>query len=269
MLNHLLATVFFKIDQPLLLRLGGENSAEQVGWYNSAYKWVDALNIIPSFLTIALFPIISRQANENVNDARRTFRMAVKLLVLVALPLAATITLLADIMIGVLGGQEFLPHGAISLRIVIWSIPIGWINSVTNYAIISLGLEKRLTFGFVVGVLFNTIGNILLIPRFGYVAAGATTIASELILLIMFNYYLTRKMPGIGWFNLLWRPVAVTAMMLVALMVGNSVNLWLGLGLGMLAYVAGLWLLGVIGEEERGILAQILPAQIASRLRLA
>ena len=47
MLNHLLATVFFKIDQPLLLRLGGDNAAEQVGWYNSAYKWVDALNIIP------------------------------------------------------------------------------------------------------------------------------------------------------------------------------------------------------------------------------
>ena len=161
-----------------------------------------------------------------------------------------------------------MPHGAISLRIVIWSIPIGWINSVTNYAIISLGLEKRLTFGFIVGVLFNTIGNILLIPRFGYVAAGVTTVASELILLIMFNYYLLQKMPGVGWFGLLFRPIAVAAAMLAALLLGGAVNLWLGLLLGLAVYAAGLWLLGVIGEEERRILAQLLPASIAARLRL-
>ncbi|HFC12199.1 MAG TPA: flippase, partial [Anaerolineae bacterium] len=262
MLNHLLATVFFKIDQPLLFRLGGDNAAQQVGWYNSAYKWVDALNIIPSFLTIALFPIISRQAKDNIADARRTFRMAVKLLVLVALPLAATITLLANIMIGTLGGSEFLPHGAIALRIVIWSIPIGWINSVTNYTIISLGLEKRLTGGFIVGVLFNTIGNILLIPRFGYVAAGFTTIASELILLIMFNYYLTQKMPEINWLQLLWRPVVITGFMLGGLWVGASVNLWLGLFIGMTLYLGGIWLLGIFGDEERNILNQILPTRL-------
>ena len=256
MLNHLLATVFFKIDQPLLLRLDGE---EAVGWYNSAYKWVDGFNVIPSFFTFALFPIISRQVASSMADARRTFRMAVKLLVLVALPLAAVVTLLADVMIGVVGGDEFLPQGALALRLVMWSIPIGWINSVTNYMIVSLGLERRLTFGFVIGVLFNTIGNIIFIPRFSFVAAAITTILSELVLLLMFNYYLRQRMEGVQWVGLLVRPIAVTILMVGAMWAGAQANLWLGLLLGLIVYPAGLWLLRVFGEEEQKIVAAIVP----------
>ncbi|MGB1249240.1 MAG: oligosaccharide flippase family protein [Candidatus Promineifilaceae bacterium] len=263
MINHLLATVFFKIDQTLLIQFDTE---EAVGWYNAAYKWVDGFNVIPSFFTFALFPIIARQVKSNVNDARRTFRMAVKLLVLVALPLAAVITLLADLMIGVVGGEAFLPHGAVSLRLVIWSIPIGWINSVTNYMIVSLGLEKRLTRGFIVGVLFNTIGNLIFIPMFSYVAAAITTILSELILLIMFNHYLRQRMPEVQWFKLLWRPLAITVIMVGVMLLGAQLNMWLGLLVGVLAYLVGLWGFGVFGEEERHILSQILPARVIDRL---
>ena len=262
MINHLLATVFFKIDQTLLIQFDTE---EAVGWYNSAYKWVDGFNVIPSFFTFALFPIIARQVKQSVVDARRTFRMAVKLLVLVALPLAAFITLLADLMIGVVGGDAFLPHGAISLRLVIWSIPIGWINSVTNYMIVSLGLEKRLTRGFIVGVLFNTIGNLIFIPMFSYVAAAVTTILSELILLIMFNYYLRQRMPDVEWFSLLWRPVAITAAMVGLMLLGAQVHLAVGLLIGLVVYPLGLWQLSVFGEEERAIMSQIVPESVMQR----
>ncbi len=263
MLNHLLATVFFKIDQPLLYRLDSEQA---VGWYNSAYKWVDGFNVIPSFFTFALFPIISRQVVAQLDDARRTFRMAVKLLILVALPLAATVTLLADIMIELVGGAAFLPHGAISLQLVIWSIPIGWINSVTNYMIVSLGLEKRLTRGFIIGVLFNTIGNLLFIPRYGYVAAAVTTILSELILLLIFNYYLRQRMAGVQWVGLLWRPIIVTGFSLSVMLLVVQINLMLALLAGWLVYAVGLWALRVFGAEERRILQTILPHRIAARL---
>jgi O-antigen/teichoic acid export membrane protein len=254
MLNHLLATVFFKIDQPLLYRLDGETA---VGWYNSAYKWVDAFNVIPSFFTFALFPVLSRQVVNQLDDARRTFRMAVKLMVLVALPLAVVVTFSADIMIGILGGREFLPAGALALRLVIWSIPIGWINSVTNYTIVALGLERRLTLGFVIGVLFNFFGNILLIPHYGFVAAALTTIASELLLLLVFSWYLHQRMPGIGWMALLWRPAAAGGVMLAVTWAAAQWHLAAGLAAGAIAYLAVLWLLGIVGPEERKIIQSL------------
>lgn len=266
MLNHLLANIFFFIDVPMMQQINGE---APVGWYNSAYKWINAINVIPSFFTFALFPVISRQIAHSLDDARRTFRMAIKLMVLLSLPIAAFTVLLAYPLIGVLGGVEYLPQGALALQIVIWSIPVGWINSVTNYVLIALGRERAQVRAFLVGVAFNIVANLLFLPAYGFVAAAVTTILSEVVLLFVFNLYLRERMPGVGWLNLLARPVLVTAATIVVMVLGAQVHMVLGLVLGLVAYPAGLWLLRVFGPEERRILESLLPAPIAARLKLA
>lgn len=265
MINHLLAQIFFFIDVPLMQQINGE---EAVGWYNSAYKWVTAINVIPSFFTMALFPVISRQIGDNLADARRSFRMAVKLMAFISLPTALVTTLLAYPLIGVLGGPEFLPHGAIALQIVIWSIPIGWINSVTNYTLIALGLERVQVRAFILGVLVNLVGNLLLLPLYSYRAAAATTILSEIVLLAIFNVYLQRRMPDVRWLSLLWRPAVATALMGVAFFAGSLASPALGILVALPVYFVALWLLGAVGEEERQILQALLPAPVAARLRL-
>ncbi|MCI0578726.1 MAG: oligosaccharide flippase family protein [Chloroflexi bacterium] len=264
MLNHFFAVIFFQVDVPLLRQFNGD---AVVGWYNSAYKWINAFNVIPSFFTFALFPVISRQVVSSLPDARRTFRMAIKLLLLVAFPLAAVTMLLAPLLIGVLGGAEFLPHGAVALQLVVWSIPIGWMNSVTNYVLIALGVERRLTTAFILGVAFNVVANLIFLPRFSYLAASVITILSEVVLLALFTYYLRPAMPGVGWPALLKRPLAVTAGMVWAMWLGSQVHLALGLLLGLLVYPLGLWLLRVFGEEERRILQSLLPKRLAGRIK--
>jgi O-antigen/teichoic acid export membrane protein len=266
MLNHFFAVIFFQIDIPILQQIRGD---AEVGWYNSAYKWVNAINVVPAFFTFALFPVISRQVQSAVDDARRTFRLSIKLMLLVALPIATLTTFLAPLLIQMLGGNAFLPHGAIALQLVIWSIPFGWLNSVTNYVLIALGREKVLTWAFLAGVSFNVIANLLFIPHYGYAAAAVTTILSEILLLAIFGFYLRPRLPGVGWLGLMWRPALVTAVTLAAMMAANQVNLALALVTGILIYPAGLWILRVFGDEERRILNSLLPASVAARLRLA
>jgi O-antigen/teichoic acid export membrane protein len=194
--------------------------------------------------------------------------MSIKLLTLVSLPLAAAVTFLAPTLITLLGGEEFLPHGYIALQIIIWSIPVGWLNSVTNYVLISLGQERLQTGAFIAGVTFNLVGNLLLLPYLSYVGAGLTTIASEIILLLIFNYYLEQKMPGVGWWRLLWRPGLVAAGMLAVMAAVQPFNLWLALFLGLWVYPAGLIALRVFGAEEKRILAALIPQKIQARFRL-
>ena len=182
MLIHLLQTVFISIDT-YLLRVLLDNGQEVAGWYSSAYKWFNALQIVPSFFTLALFPIISRRIGESIDAARQMYGMSLKLMLLLALPVAAITHYLAVPLVQIVAGEEFLPAGAIALQIVIWSIPLGWLNSVTNYVLISLGLESKQPRAFTIAVLFNIIANLIFIPRFSYVAAGVTTILSELVLL--------------------------------------------------------------------------------------
>jgi O-antigen/teichoic acid export membrane protein len=268
MLIHLLQTVFISIDV-LLLRLMLDNGEEVVGWYQNAYKWFNALQVIPAFFTLALFPIISREIEKSMDSARRMYMMSLKLMLLLALPIAAYTTFLAYFLVRLLAGQQYLPNGAIALQIVIWSIPFGWLNSVTNYVLIALGLERMQPRAFTIAVGFNIVTNILFIPRFSFVAASVTTILSELVLMGVFAFYLRQRMPGVNLLSLMWRPWLITLVMVGAMYLGSQLHLIVGLVLGALIYPAGLLLLRVIGEDERKVLATILPSPLAGRLRLS
>ncbi len=272
MLNHLLATLFFKVDVPMLETIRNQQEAgrgnREVGWYNTAYKFVDAYNVIPSFFTFALFPVMSRQAKEDRAALTRSYALAVKLLVAVALPLAVVTTFIAPILVGALGGQKFLPFGAIALAIMVWSIPFGWINSVTNYLLIALDQQRGLTRAFAVALAFNVICNLIFIPLYGFQAAAVITIASEIFEGAAFYWYLRKSLGPLPLFGWLWR-LWISA----AAMVGVTYGLW---GVQpLLALIAGLgvYLVGVVGlraftADEQSTLAEILPSRIRNRLPL-
>ncbi len=267
MLIHLLQTVFISVDV-YLLRTMLDNGEEVVGWYSSAYKWFNALQIVPSFFTLALFPIISREIERSMEAARRMYQMALKIMLLLALPTAAITTFLAYPLVQLLGGDEFLPHGAIALQIVIWSIPIGWLNSVTNYVLIALGLERMQPRAFALAVGFNIVANAVLIPLYSYVAASVTTVLSEVVLLLVFDYYLRQKMAGLEWRRLVIRPFLAAAIMVGLMVLCYPINEWLAAVVGGAAYLIGLWVFRVIGDDEKQILRAILPNAIARRLKL-
>ncbi len=267
MLIHLLQTIFISIDV-YLLRVMLPNGEEVVGWYNSAYKWFNALQIVPSFFTLALFPIISREIQRSMEAARRMYMMSLKLMLLLALPIAAAITFFAEILVRIVGGAEFLPHGAIALQIVIWAIPIGWLNSVTNYVLIALGLERMQPRAFTVAVAFNVVANLLFIPYFSYQAASVTTILSEVVLLGVFAFYLRQRMSGVDWVGLLAKPFLLTAVVVLIMALGSLLHPVVGVAVGLAVYAAGLPILHIVGEDERQILRSILPGPVVTRLRL-
>ena len=254
MLNHLLATLFFKIDVPLLEALRGSTT---VGWYSTAYKWIDALNIIPAYSTLALFPVMSRQAIEDKSALMRSTRLGVKLLVMIALPLGVVTTFIAPFLVLILGGPAYLPHAGIALTIMIWSIPFGWINSITNYILIALGMQAKLTRAFIVGLSFNIVANLLLIPHFSYIAAAFITILSELVEGFVFVIYLEHSLGSIRWIGLLWRVFLSAAIMFGIIWLLWPVQSILALVAGTIVYPISLIGLRAIGPEERSVLARL------------
>jgi O-antigen/teichoic acid export membrane protein len=239
-----------------------------VGWYSTGYKFIDAFNIIPSLFTFALFPVMSRQAHEDKLGLRRSYTLAIKLLVLLALPLALVTTAAAPLMVGVLGGSAYLPYGAVALAILVWSIPFGWINSVTNYVLIALGQQRGLTRAFGVSLVFNIALNLLLLPRFGFQAAAAITIASELFEGALFYVYLRHSLGAQPWPLALWRLWVIGAAMAGLALVLWHVNPYLAAGAGLVVYGLGLFVLRPFTRDEERILAGILPSRLRRLLRL-
>ncbi len=259
MLNHLLATLFFKVDMPLLQIARGN---EEVGWYGQGYKFIDAYNVIPSFFTQALFPLMSRQAKEDRSALRRSYALALKLLVVLALPLALLTAFIAPLLINILGGAAYLPHGAIALAIIVWSIPFGWVNSVTNYLLIALDQQRDLTRAFALSLVFNVVANLIFIPRYGYPAAAVITILSEIFEGAWFFWYLRRSLGALPLVSWLWRPwvCALAAGGLTYLLWPFQPVLALAAGLGL--YAAGVWALRAFAVEEQALLASILPGPL-------
>jgi len=258
MLNHFLASIFFQIDVVIIQAIHGD---EMVGQYGVAYKWVAALNVIPAFFTMALLPVMSRQAHEDRAALKRNYALAIKMLVTVALPLAVIFTFLAYTLTGVLGGSEFLPDGAIATQLMIWSIPIGWINSLTQYVLIALDLQRRITWAFIIAVGFNIIANLIFIPAYGYRAAAIITILSEAMLLVPFAVLLTGAVGKIPWFKMLWKPVAAAAAMAAVMFVGWPIQPFIALVIGTAVYFLLLLLLRPLDSDEWARLAPLLPGR--------
>ncbi len=270
MINHLLSTIFFKVDVPLLKAI--TRDAATVGFYSVGYKYVDAFNIIPSLFTQSLFPALSRMAGESKSTSgntpfARAYILAVKLLLMLALPLSIAVTTLATPLIALLGGNAFLPQGAIALAIVIWHMPIGWINSVTNYALIAVGQQRALTRAFVGAVAFNILANLIAIPLYGYIGAAVVTALSEVAQLLTFYIYVRSAITKVNWLTLLSKPVL--AAMLMALTC--AIFTWLGrAGIGVivggLIYLAALFVLRAFDSHELDTLRPLLPKRLATQL---
>ena len=263
MLNHFLATIFFQIDVILIEAFHG---AWMVGQYQIAYKWVAALNVIPAFFTQAMLPILSRQAHNDREALRRNYILALKLLVSVALPTAVIFTLLAYPLTALLGGSQYLPDGAIATQIMIWSIPIGWMNSFTQYMLVALDLQRRIMFAFVAGVGFNLVANFLLIPQYGYQAAAFTTILSEAVLFVPFIWLLRGSIGDLPWVSMLWRPLLATALMIGAVTLGGFVHPLFAAAVGSLVYGLAWWFLRALSPEEWALLGPLLPGKLRARL---
>jgi len=263
MLNHLLATLFFRIDVVLLEALKG---ATVVGWYGVVYTWIDTIGIIPAFFTTALFPMMSRQAHEDRPALKRTYLLALKVMSVIIVPTAAISTLLASFLINVLAGPQYLPHGAISLQVFIWAMVFGWLNSVTQYVIIALDRQRALTAAFAIVSAFNIGANLIAIPRFSYVGSAAVTILSEAVLLALFYRVIHRELGRIPWLQTLGKVWLAGALMAAAGWALAGVSIWLAAGAALVVFAGTILVLRPFTLEELARVAPMLPGRLRNVL---
>jgi O-antigen/teichoic acid export membrane protein len=214
---------------------------------------------------MAMLPVMSRQAHEDPPALKRTYTLAVKLLVNIALPTAVLFTFTAYVLTTILGGAEYLPDGAIATQLMIWSIPIGWINSLTQYVLIALNLQRRITWAFIIAVTFNIVTNLIFIPQYGYRAAALTTIASEAMLLIPFGILLAGAVGQIDWLRIIWQPLVAGGIMFGVILIVWNAQPVLALVFGVLVYPTILLMLRPFSKDEIERLQPLLPARLRLR----
>jgi O-antigen/teichoic acid export membrane protein len=265
MINHLLQTLFFRIDVLILQPTWG---ARAVGLYGAAYKYIDGINIIPSYFTLAIFPLMSRYARTARDSLVRAYILSLRLLLMIALPVAVGTPFIARELILILGGNQYLPDSMIALQLLIWFLPFSFVNQITHYVLIAIDQQRFLTKAFLIGVAFNVIANLILIPRYGYPAAAITTILSEWALLIPFYYSVRKNLCQVPWVSVVWRPALASATMGAVLWLGRDAGALALVVLGGVVYFAALALLGGFSQPDMDLVWRLIPlAKLRARLR--
>jgi O-antigen/teichoic acid export membrane protein len=152
--------------------------------------------------------------------------------------------------------------------VIIWSIPIGFINSVTQYVLIAVNQQRTLTRAFVLGVVFNVAGNLILIPSLGYVGAATATIMSEFSLLIPFSIMVRRHVGVVPWARVVASPLISAAAMggITYGLIQVGVNAWLAVAGGLVVYALGLLATGAFRGEDMAAILNALPIGPLRRL---
>ena len=216
---------------------------DEVGLYALSYRMVELIGILPAIVMTSVFPLLARYLQESRELAARTVDAAGDLFVAIGAPIAAGGLVVAPELVRLIGGDEFAGSAG-PLRLLLFAVVLAFVSGLFGHALIAGGRQgSALRLG-IAALVFNLVLNLALVPPFGIEAAAAVALASELVL-AGGGLVLVRRDLGLRpHFRLLWRATAAAAVMAAVLALVSELSLALLLPLGVVLYMAGLWLLG-------------------------
>lgn len=156
----------------------------EVAWYGLAYK-IHGVMLQPAYYFVnSIFPILSTKDGKTPGLMKKSLFI---LLVMVGGGMVLVWTL-APWMIFVLGGAEFAPSVMV-LRTLVFAMFFSYIGHLIGFALIAEGGQKQMLKLGLVALVLNLSLNILLIPRYGMMAAAWVTVFTEMIDCMMMVWF--------------------------------------------------------------------------------
>lgn len=193
-----------------IIMIGWLRSAVEVGYYSAAQKPILLLYVIPTLLASSIFPVMARMAKIAPAIVVGLLEKAIAGMILCAVPITALGLLLAQPIINILFGAEYLP-AVDTFRILIFTVLIVYPSALIGNAIFAFDAQKSFVWFVIASAVGNVALNFLLIPVWGIAGAAISTLLTQLIT----NFLIWRKMNSIHqlhvwpqfkfYFNLLQR----------------------------------------------------------------
>lgn len=170
-------------------------SAAEVGIYNVAYRVVLFLLVPMMYIGVALLPLASRLYVNSRKELEALYHKSLGLLVLIGLPAAAGLWLIAPDLINLVFGKPFAESASI-LRFLALLLFLGCLRTVFETFLVSCDRQVERTKSQWTVALVNLLGNIILIPAFGIKGAAIARLISDTLLTILLG---VRIRAFLGW----------------------------------------------------------------------
>ncbi|MBI3385249.1 flippase [Candidatus Gottesmanbacteria bacterium] len=183
-LTLILNLVYFKADSFILTLL---RSTEEVGVYGLAYKFFETTLVFPTFFMNSMYPVFLAKLKIRREDFMEVFKKSGVVLIFSSLLITLALYVFAPLLINFTSGPKSLDFiGATSaLRVLSLSLPFFFISSFLMWFLITHDKQKTLVPIYALSMLLNIVLNLILIPKYGYIAAAATTLITEAFVTIL------------------------------------------------------------------------------------
>jgi O-antigen/teichoic acid export membrane protein len=250
-LSGVFATVIIRMDTILISLIKGNI---QVGYYAPPSQLTDAITFIPASFMTSLLPLMSAYSKTSKQALEKSFRLAIRYMLALAIPMAFGTTLLSDRIITAIYGVQFLPSAS-ALVIMTWCDVLIFSVIVIENLLVSIDKQKNIFIATAITATFNVLLNLALIPPLGFVGASIALILSYVILVTIY-VYLVPNLSGV--FDAVFITKSVLASFLMALFIKYlTLPIYIIVIVAALLYFILLFALGGISSEDIDLLKKI------------
>ena len=248
-------TVYFSIDIVMIQMMAGDYAT---GLYNSAYKIVSVFAAFYVIYQYVIFPLMSKLYAENTDLLKLSFEQAFKYSLLILLPISIGVYFYSPYIINLIYSSQYALASP-AMQILIWTVVFLFINGVATSLLNSIGKEVSVTKIYLVAAIFNIVLNYLTIPVWSYIGASVTTVLSEILILVLMMYSIskTEYKPDLSLLKTIFKLVICGIILAIVLYLIN-VSLWLAIPIGFVVYVLALFITRTIDDTDKYIINELL-----------
>lgn len=213
-LSGLLILAYARIDQLLVFAIAGSTAA---GLYGAEYRIIEQAHLVPVSAMTTLMPILAAAWTVNRERALRISWLVAEYLTIASLGGLAVSLVVARPLTVLLYGEDFA-SAAPALPVLAGAFVFICFGYLTGNLVLIAGLQRRLVAIGLIGLVVNVIGNVALIPAWGFMGAAWMTLATEAVVVIATAVMLRRRLrivlPPLGRMARIFAAAATLALVL-------------------------------------------------------
>lgn len=248
-LATMLIALYFRIDMVVLARL---KPAADVGQYGAAYRFLDALLLVPALVMSVLQPVIARSAVEGRVRLRRRYWRAIQLMAVAGIGIAVLGAMTGPRALPALPGFEDYDGAGRALAALAVAAALSFIGTVVQATLVATHRQRQLLYVAGAALLVNIALNVALIPPYSYMGAAWATVLTEAAVLAFSLWaahplHLGLPLGGLG------RVLAAGAILAAALAVTYGLPPLVQVAIGVIVYGAAALVTGAVARSELGL----------------
>ena len=254
---NFIGLIHFRIDTIILSVMKG---SLDVGIYGVPSKILEIVILIPGIFMGNVFPILTNYYHSKDKRLSEAIQKSFDFLTIIAMPVLVGLIVLSWPLVDFIAGKEYLNTSTINflgldfsapriLTILAISIFASFFLTIFSNLLTVMEKQSKQVLPIIVITVVNIILNIILIPRYSYLAAAMVNVFTGTVMLVWWNHLTHKYLDYKLNYKIFPKVIFATLIMGAVLYASRSMNVLIAIILGIIVYFAVGYFIKIFDKE--------------------